>query len=178
LRQAVLVVDVINDFVSGAMGSERAARVVPNIRRLLDHARERGIPVVYVTDAHLPGIDHEFNLWPSHAVEGSEGAQIVEAIAPKAGDYHLKKRRYSAFHETGLDGLLRELKADTVIITGLVTDICVQHTAADAFFQGYRIVIPRDCVEARSDEEQEAGLRYMERNYGAETTTSEKLIQG
>lgn len=171
-----MVVDVINDFVYGVLGNERAVRIVSNIWKLTHQARVKGVPVIYITDAHLPKGDREFEVWPRHAVEGTEGAQIVEEVAPEAADYYIKKRRYSGFYATGLDSLLRELEVDTVVLTGLVTNICIQHTAADAFFRGYRVIVPRDCVEALSDEVQETSLRYMEEIYGAEITTSEEFI--
>lgn len=175
LRPGVLVIDMINDFVSGALGSDRALRVVDPLRSLLRVAREGGLPVIYVSDAHLPGVDKELEVWPSHALEGSEGAEIIEELRPEPGDYQIKKRRYSAFFATGLDILLRELGVDTLILTGLVTNICIQHTAADAFFHGYKVIIPRDCVEAPSQEEQEAALRYMEKIYKAKITSSDEL---
>jgi len=178
MRPAIVVIDVINDFVSGALGSERAEEIVPNIRKLLRSARERSVPVVYVTDAHLPEGDREFEIWPRHAVEGSDGARVVDELRPEEGDHHVKKRRYSGFYATGLEALLRELGVDTVVLTGLVTSICIQHTAADAFFRGFRVVVPRDCVEAPTDEAQEASLSYMEEMYGAEITSSEALIEG
>lgn len=172
----MLVIDMINDFVSGALGSERALRIIDPLRKLLKRAREGRIPVIYISDAHLPEVDRELELWPSHALEGTWGAEVIQELRPEAGDYHLKKRRYSAFYATGLDLLLRELGVDTVILTGLVTNICIQHTAADAFFRGYKVVIPRDCVEASTQEEQEAALRYMERVYGAKVASSEELL--
>lgn len=177
-ESAVLVIDVINDFVTGVLGSERAAAIVPKIRDLLDQARNSGLPVIYITDSHLPEADREFDLWPAHAVEGTWGAQVVEEVKPEEGDHHLLKRRYSCFYATGLDALLRELGVGTVILTGLVTNICVQHTAADAFFRGYRVIVPLDCVEAPTDEAQRSSLGYMEEMYKAEITTSEALIGG
>jgi nicotinamidase-related amidase len=178
LKPAVLVIDVIHDFVYGKFGSERAASILPSLGRLLGYARDGGVPVIYLTDAHLPAGDAEFEVWGEHAVEGSEGAEIVGEVRPMEGDFRILKRRYSCFYATGLDALLRELGVDTVVLTGLVTDICVQHTAADAFFRGYRVHIPRDCVEAVSDDAQDNSLGYMERMYGAEITTSEELIGG
>ena len=171
-----MVVDVINDFVYGALGSKRSVRIVANIWKLIYNARANGFPVIYIADAHLPKGDREFEVWPPHAVEGTEGAQIVDEIAPEAGEYYIKKRRYSGFYATGLDSLLRELEVDTVVLTGLVTNICIQHTAADAFFRGYSVIVPRDCVEAPSDEIQETSLRYMEEMYGAKITTSDEII--
>ncbi len=177
MKTAVMVIDVINDFVTGALGSDSAATIVPRIRILLEHARRLGIPVIYVTDAHLPVVDREFEVWPRHAEKGSKGARVVEEIRPLEGDHHIKKRRYSCFYATGLDALLRELGVDTVVLTGLVTHICIQHTAADAFFRGYRVVVPEDSVQAPTEEVHEASLRYMEEIYGAKVTSSEALIE-
>ena len=178
MKPAILVIDMINDFVSGVLGSERSARIVPNIQGLLRYARGEEVPIIYITDAHLPEGDREFDIWPRHAVEGSEGAQVVDELEPEAGDHRIKKRRYSGFYATGLDGLLREFGVDTIVLTGLVTNICIQHTAADAFFRGYRVVVPRDCVEAPTDEAQRASLSYIEQMYGAEVTSSEALMKG
>jgi nicotinamidase-related amidase len=178
LKPAVLVIDVIHDFVYGKFGSERAASILPSLGRLLGYARGSGVPVIYLTDAHLPEGDAEFEVWGEHAVEGSEGAEIVGEVRPVEGDFRILKRRYSCFYATGLDALLRELGVDTVVLTGLVTNICIQHTAADAFFRGYKILVPRDCVEAASDEAHEGSLGYMEEMYGAEITSSEELIGG
>jgi len=175
LRPAIIVIDIIKDFTTGVLGSERARGIIPRVKRLLDEAREKGVPIVYVTDAHIED-DREFQLWPRHAVDGTPGAEIVEELQPQPGDYHLKKRRYSAFYATGLDALLRELGVDTVILTGLVTNICVQHTAADAFFRGYRVVVVEDCVEALSDEAHRGALRYMREIYGAEVVSSQELL--
>nr|MDO8134922.1 isochorismatase family protein [Candidatus Njordarchaeum guaymaensis] len=70
MKPAVIVIDMINDFVTGVFKSERAKKIIPNIKALLDHARKQKIPVIYVTDAHLPNADPEFDVWGSHAVAG------------------------------------------------------------------------------------------------------------
>jgi len=176
MNPAILVIDVIHDFVYGKFGSERGHSILPPLKNLLDTARNIGVPVVYVTDAHLPH-DHEFQIWGEHAVQGTLGAQIVPEITPQEGDHRIPKRRYSCFYSTGLDALLRELGTDTLALTGLVTNICIQHTAADAYYRGYTILVPRDTVQAQTDEDHEAALRTMEGLYGAETTTTAELIQ-
>jgi nicotinamidase-related amidase len=122
-------------------------------------------------------LDPEFEVWGSHAVAGSWGADIVDELKPRKGDFRVLKRKYSAFQGTDLDQLLRELKVDTVILTGVVTDICIQHTAADAFFRGYKIVVPRDCVEAVDAKTQEEAMRFMKKAYGPEITTSKDLMK-
>ncbi len=177
MKTAVLVIDMINDFVTGKLGSERAQRIVPAVKKLIEFARSKGIPVIYVCDSHISGIDIEFSLWGSHAVAGTEGAEIVPELEPKDGDYVLKKRRYSAFFGTDLDILLRELGVDRLVLSGLVTDICIQHTAADAFFRGYKIVVIKDCVNAVSEEANRAALEYMKKVYDAKIEGLGKFLE-
>lgn len=177
MKLAVIVIDMINDFVAGVFKSDRAAKIIPNIRALLSYARKRKVPIVYATDAHLPNVDPEFDVWGSHAVAGSWGAEIVDELKPHKGDFRVLKRKYSAFQGTDLDQLLRELKVDTVILTGVVTDICIQHTAADAFFRGYKIIVPTDCVEAVDAKTQEEAIRFIKKAYAPEITTLKELMK-
>lgn len=178
MKPAVLVIDMLNDFVKegGALRVERAERIVPKLRSLLEWARQKGIPVIYACDAHIKGVDRELELWGEHAIKGTWGAQVIEELKPREGDYVVEKRRYSAFFATDLDLLLRELNVDTLILTGLVTNVCVQHTAADAYFRGYRLVVVSDCCEALTAEDHEAALEYMRRVYGADVKTAEQVM--
>ena len=178
MKAAVLVIDMLNDFVKGALRVEKAKDIVPRLKELLAWAREKGVPVIYVNDAHIRGVDAELKLWGQHAIKGTWGAQGVEELAPKPGDFVVEKRRYSAFFGTDLDLLLRELGVDTLILTGLVTNVCVQHTAADAFFRGYKLIIVSDCCEALTEEDHLRALGYMEKVYGAEVKKAEELMAG
>lgn len=173
-REAVIVVDMLEEFVNGRLGNERTRSILPTMRRFLDAARRTGRPVVYVGDAHLPH-DPEIAIWGEHAMKGTPEAETVADLRPQPGDYVLEKRTYSAFYETGLDLLLRSLGVDTVVITGLHTNICDRHTAADAFARGYRIVVPEDCVNAFTEEDHRSGLEYLKAIYGARITTSAEL---
>lgn len=174
-KPAVVVIDMLNDFVTGKLACERAERIVPHLGRLLGAARDHGVPVVYSGDAHLPS-DPEIELWGEHAMAGTEGAEVIPELAPEAGDHVLPKRTYSAFHETGLDLLLRTLGVEAVVVAGLHTNICDRHTAADAFFRGYRVIVPTDAVEAFTEEEHRSGLEYLEKVYGAELVEADELI--
>jgi nicotinamidase-related amidase len=177
LKSAVIVIDMINDFVTGVFKSDRASKIIPNIKALLDHARKQKVPIVHATDAHLPGIDPEFDVWGKHAEAESWGAEIIDELKPKKGDFRVFKRKYSAFHGTDLDQMLREMNVDTVILTGVATDLCIQHTAADAFFRGYKIVVPKDCVEAADTATHEAAIKFMRKAYAPEITTSKELLK-
>lgn len=174
MTTAVLVIDMIKDFVTGKFENERAQAIVPNIKELLDSARASGKPVIYVSDSHSEE-DREFSIWGSHAISGSEGAEVVPELDPESDDYALKKEKYSAFYDTELDSRLEELDVDKVVLTGVLTHICIQHTAADAFYRGYDIVLPVGCVEDLSDEENETSLDFMRENYEAEIIEFEDL---
>lgn len=174
--EALIVDDILDDFVYGRLKSKKASNIIPKTKKLISAARRSKIPVIYVCDAHL-ATDPEIKLWGPHAMKGSSGARVVDELEPIKGDYVLQKRVYSSFHETGLDLLLRNLKVDSVVIAGLYTDICVRHSAADAFYRGYHISIPKDCVESLADGENEAGLEYLRKIYGAKIVVCDSLIE-
>ena len=75
MKQAVLVVDMLNDFVTGALKCDRGLAIVPQTAKLLDGARKAGVPVIFCNDAHLKDIDHELKLWGDHAIAGTKGAE-------------------------------------------------------------------------------------------------------
>ena len=121
MKQAILVVDMLNDFVTGALKCDRGLAIVPKTAQLLDGARKGGVPVVFCNDAHIKGIDHELKLWGDHAIVGTKGAEVIPELKLCQTDYVVPKRRYSGFFHTDLDLLLKELGVDTVIMTGLHT---------------------------------------------------------
>lgn len=172
---ALIVIDMLNDFVTGSLKCIRAKKIIPNIKSLIEIARKNNIPVIYVNDAHFPKIDAEFEVWGSHAVKGTRGGKVIDELKPAEGSYVINKRRYSGFYDSGLDTLLRELSIDTVILTGLHTNCCVKHTAADAFFRKLKIIVPKDCVEALTNSEHAFGLDYMRKFYKAEITTHKRM---
>ncbi|WP_458189192.1 cysteine hydrolase family protein [Haladaptatus sp. NG-WS-4] len=176
MSDALLVIDMVTDFVTGVIAAERAGRIVPTISDdLLPVARDTGVPVIYVNDAHRPE-DFELKIWGEHAMRGTDGAEVIPELTPQAGDDVFEKRFYDAFYETGLDAHLRSLDVDRVVLTGLHTNMCVRHTAASALFRGYDIAVPSDGADAFSEVAHKDGLQYLEEVYGAEITTSETLV--
>jgi nicotinamidase/pyrazinamidase len=161
---ALLVIDMLNDFVrpEGALRVEGAQDVVPAIQRWIARARAAGSAVVYLTDAHRPD-DAEFRAWPPHAVAGSPGAAVIDELAPRPEDLVIPKRRYSAFFGTGLEVTLREHGIRRLVFTGVLTDICVYHTAVDAFMGAYDVVVAEDACAAATPEDHAFALRQMQR---------------
>ncbi len=163
--KALLVIDMVNDFVKGKFGSGRAVAIVPSIAALLSAARTAGAPVVYVRDAHLPG-DPELRVWGRHAMAGTRGSAIVEELGPKAGERVFDKRQYSGFFNTSLDASLKAWDVVEILFAGISADICVQHNVADAFYRGYRTTVVSDCVESIDPRRKRAALKYMKEMYG------------
>lgn len=181
-RAAVLVIDMLNDFLEdgGAMVLSGGKVLYEPISRLLEHARQSELPVLWVCDEHPVMDDAEFEKRIPHCIAGTWGAEVVDALDVREHDYRIRKRRYSGFFETDLDLRLRELKAETLIITGLSTNICVRSTIHDAFFRGYQVIVPEDCVAATSQREQESTLYDIETHYGLTTKLSKvvEILQG
>jgi nicotinamidase-related amidase len=180
-KAAVIVIDMLNDFVTGKLEAKRAQRIIPNLKRLVEAARENNVPVIYSNDAHYPQDVEVTRKWGKHAIKGTKGAEVIPELKPAKKDYIVEKRTYSGFYETGLDPLLRSLYkgegAKTVVLGGLHTNMCVRHTAADAFFRGYKIIIAEDGVEAFTQKDQEEGLKYLEYVYNAEIKTVDEIIR-
>ncbi len=176
---AVLVVDMLNDFLKqgGKMVLEGGDAIVKPIQNLLEAGRRSGVPVLYLNDSHRTGLrkDREFTKRAAHCIEGTWGAKVIEELTPRPDDFVIKKRRFSGFYETDLDLTLKDLMIDTVIVVGVVTNICVRSTIHDAFFRGYRVFVPRDCVMATGEREQESSLYDIQTHFG-EVTLSHKII--
>lgn len=176
-KYAVLVVDMLNDFVTGALKCDRGLAIVPQTAKLLDGCRKKSVPVIFCNDAHIKGIDHELKLWGDHAIAGTDGAKVIDELHLCDSDYVVPKRRYSGFFHTDLDLLLTELEVDTVIMTGLHTHMCVRHTSADAYQLGYNVVVAKDATDSFTKEDYDYGIKYLKEVYGAEITDVDTLLK-
>ena len=153
---------MLNDFVKedGALPVIGAGKLISRINEAIENFRRKGEPVIFIADAHEPD-DKEFNIWPRHCVKGTEGAQVVRELDRRPGDELVEKTTYSAFYNTRLDDVLREKGVDEVVLTGILTNICVLHTAADAAMRGYKVRVLKGCVASSTEENHEWALRHM-----------------
>ena len=152
-RRALVVIDMIKDHLAPGSLLEvpRARDVVPALKKRIDEARASGVPVVYVIDEHEAD-DPDLDAWGTHAMKGTGGNDVWEELAPQSGDRIVKKPSYSAFYASNLTSLLDEMKVDTLVLTGCLTEIGIMATATDAMQQGFVVEIPADsqagsCVE-------------------------------
>lgn len=176
MRRALLVVDMLRDFVEvgGALRVADAEKVLPAARRELDAARSRGDAVVFLCDAHEPD-DPEFRRmgWPAHAVKGTPGAAVVEALGPRPSEEVVEKTTYSGFHGSRLDEVLRARGVDTVRLVGCVTNICVLYTAADAAMRGYDVEVVEDAVAGLAPADHDFALRQVREVLGGRVVGGE-----
>ena len=141
-RTAIIVVDVLNGFCRfGNLSSPRLGTVVDAIREYLERMLAAGARAVFLADTHAPD-DPEFRMFPPHCIEGSGEEEIVDELRELAGrSVVLRKRRYSGFFGTDLDGVLAEMAPVAVEVVGVCTDICVLHTVADLRNRDYDVVV-------------------------------------
>jgi len=177
VMRALVIVDMLEDFVHGALANPRADSILDPLQRLLAYARSERWAIVFSNDAHEPG-DPELAIWGPHAMAGTSGAEVVRELEPRpdAREFQCPKRAYGAFDGTDLDARLRALGVDEVVLTGQHTHICVRHTAYGALLRGYTIVVPSDAVCAFDGVDEEDALSYLQSVYGARVTTVAELM--
>jgi nicotinamidase-related amidase len=174
---AILVVDVINDleFPGGEKVLPWAERMVERLCPVLDKAREREAPVIYVND--------NFSDWRSdfagivrHCTrEGARGRDVVRQLVPHPEDYFILKPKHSAFFATSLVPLLQFLKVRRLILAGIATNLCVFFTAHDAHMHEYDITVLSDCCAAESDEDHNIALDQLQRFLGVKVCRGDEL---
>jgi len=140
---------------------ERNERAIP----FVEAVRDKGVPVVFIQEVHKPslvdiGRELDGNEGP-HAIEGDPGTDLHPGLEPRPGEYLIRKRRYSAFFGTELDLVLKGYQAQTLLLIGGMTDVCVHYTAVDAHQLDYRFRTVTDLVLGSGQERHEAALRAM-----------------
>jgi nicotinamidase-related amidase len=168
-KEALLVIDMLNDFVLPGSPLEvpETRNVIKNIRREIDAAHSAGKPVLFLCDAHAPD-DREFSKfgWPPHAVRGTKGAEVVDDLKPLPADIVVPKTTYSSFEGTTLDPILKKLGIDSVRLTGCVTHICILFTAYESVLRDYGVTVVEDGVAGIAREDHDAALRIMKNVMG------------
>ena len=160
-RAALLVIDIQKStFIDDS--NDRSIPNMPGYRErmlaargLVDAAHEGGIPVIFIQEIHRADhIDFGRELdgaEDAHCLDSDPGTAVAkEEMGFAAGDYVVPKRRYSAFFGTDLEILLRGLKAETLILCGGLTDVCVHYTYVDGHQHDYHCRVVDDCVAGSS----------------------------
>ena len=167
MANAVLVIDMLRGFLEEGYPlyiGEECRRIIPHIQELLEKEIKNGSPVIYICDNHAPD-DLEFRMFPPHCIEGTLETEIIPELSGYNGEI-IPKRRYSGFFDTLLGDRLKELRPDKLVICGVLTNICVLHTAADARNRDYEVEVPVDCVSSPDADAHRFALEHMENVLG------------
>jgi nicotinamidase-related amidase len=150
--------------------SGRAERA-PRVRELIGHCREVGVPVVFIQEVHkrdLIDIGRELDgAEGPHCLEGDDATELAAWLEPRPEEFVVQKRRYSAFFGTELEIVLKSYKAETLMLVGGLTDVCIHYTAADAHQHDYVVRVLTDCVAGSSERAHDAALEaiaYLQRD--------------
>jgi nicotinamidase-related amidase len=174
---ALLIIDAINDleFPGGAGMLPRAVRMARRIAALKERASALGVPTVYVND-NFGRWRSDFRRIVAHGLDdGVTGRPVVELLVPDEADYFVLKPKHSGFYNTTLDLLLEYLGTETIVITGMATDVCVLFTAADAYMRDLHVIVPSDCVTALTPAVHRAALAQMRTVLKADVVSSRTL---
>jgi biuret amidohydrolase len=149
-------------------------------RKMIDAARRNAVPVVFIQEVHRPDhVDFGRELDGTedvHCVDGHPSTAIDKRLGMAANDYHIVKRRYSAFFGTDLEILLKGLKADTLLLCGGLTDVCVHYTFVDSHQHDYHARVVEDACGGSTRARHDASLDAMEYLQTGARCTHDKVI--
>ncbi|MBM3493002.1 MAG: cysteine hydrolase [Armatimonadetes bacterium] len=160
---ALLVVDMQPFFLDPASPTFTCGGVaiMPTVKRLIEAFRRAGRPVIFTCHVHHPdGLDAGIMgwWWEGMCIEGSPESEVHRELAPLPSEKVVLKHRYSAFYNTDLETVLRSLRIEDLVISGIMTNMCVESTARDAYYRDYRVFIPADGTGSVTEEMHVASL--------------------
>lgn len=188
---ALLIIDMQNDNMSpggksektGAVEHAKKQNVVEHVAAIADKARSVGVPVFHciftVSESAKEVGDNCPNfrstLYGGSVKRGTWGGAIVDGVQPKDGDYVLERCRMSAFNGTQLDFYLKNLNVKTIIVTGVWSNMAVEHTCRDGADYCYNVVFVTDGTATISEEWQQAAENYAMVNIATKMNTEEVI---
>ena len=174
-RSALLVVDMQKFFLDPASPSFTCGglSIIPKLKQLIQSFRHSRLPVIYTRHVHHPGLLDAGLMgwwWQGMCLEGSPESEVHPELTPQDGEKEILKHRYSAFYNTDLETILRCLKIEDLVITGIMTNMCCESTARDAYFRDYRVFFLADGTGSITEEMQIASLLNLAFGFAWVTT--------
>ena len=174
-KPCLMVIDLIYSFVDPSFAQasgDLGWQTVRNVKLLLEKAREKRVPIIYstvISETDNPadwGVSRKRSMVKKlRGGRGGKASQIVDEIAPRAGDVVIPKPKASVFFGTNLLGTLQYHQIDTLLITGATTSGCVRATVVDAASYNYFVAIPEECVADRARVPHKVNLFDMHMKY-------------
>jgi nicotinamidase-related amidase len=176
-KPALLVIDMLNDFLAGWQPEARR-RLARSIDELVETTRSVGHPVVWIRQEFDPDLRDAFPEMRAKniaiTIKGTAGCEIIPELRVLPTDSMIIKKRYSAFYNTVLDETLGRLKPDSLIVAGINTHACIRMTAIDAYQRDWPVILAADCIDSYDREHHEISLKYL-RGKMATVMTNEEI---
>lgn len=165
MNHALIIVDMIKDNINFARGSSldiEASKIIPVINQLATAFRSCSCPVIFACDSFMDGDFIFRGRMKPHAIRGTGGDLPIKELDVKSSDLILPKRRMSAFHKTDIDQTLRTWGIKTVVVCGIMTNVCVLLTAVDALQNDFNSIIVTDASACHKIDVHEMTLKIFE----------------
>jgi len=179
-KSALLIIDMQEFFLDPDSPSFTCGglAILPVLTRLASVFREKNRPVIYTKHVHHPdNLDSGIMgwWWKGMCTEGSAESEIHHDISPLPSEKEILKHRYSAFYNTDLETILRCLKIEDLVISGIMTNMCCDSTARDAYYRDYRVFFLADGTGSINEEMHLASLLNLAFGF-AYVTTADRII--
>ncbi|MBS3116982.1 isochorismatase family protein [Candidatus Woesearchaeota archaeon] len=178
-NSALLIIDMQNYFLDKKSHAfvPASSLVVKNIKKVLSFYRKECLPVIFTYFAVTKSeTDPILKWWGDTVYEGSIQSRIIRELRFQSNEIVIRKRSYSAFYKTKLEQILKSKKIKEIVITGVLTNLCCETTARDAFARGFQVFFPADATAAYTEEMHLATLKNL--SYGFATPFFvEKLLK-
>ncbi len=155
MKPAIIVVDMLKDNFKESPRNpflQEGRAILANLQRLLEESRKKGFPIIFACDSFLEDDFIFKSRLKVHSIRGTKGAEVIDDLKLEPTDMVLPKRRFSAFFKTDLDQRLRIVGVDTIVVTGMTTEVCVLVTVMDGLCHDFSAILLEDCSASRSKE--------------------------
>ncbi|HEY5586059.1 MAG TPA: isochorismatase family cysteine hydrolase [Ruminiclostridium sp.] len=189
---ALLIIDMQNAFIHpegslSKMGldTSRTSIVIEPIKQLKNKFKASNRPVIYLQHTHRPDRTDAgliAKVFPpimdlGHCFDGSWDGEIIDELKPDEDDFIVKKHRFSAFYNTQLEDVLRELAIETLVVAGIATNVCVESTIRDAFYRDFNVFVPRETTASYTLEQEQGALGNFEFAFARVNSLEQMLIE-
>jgi len=176
---ALFVIDMQQFFCNPSSHAyfKDSTKIIPNIQQLITVYRQQSLPVIFTRYALLrtesPGAMGRW--WNNVLYDDDDFSNAIAPIQPLPNDFVIRKTQYSAFFETDLDQILKKLKVSNILITGVLTHLCCETTARDAFMRNYDVFFVTDATASDKQQLHAASLRTLSDGFATLVTTNEVI---
>jgi isochorismate hydrolase len=174
---ALFVIDMQQYFCNPSSHAyfKDSTKIIPHIHQLITKYRQQSLPVIFTRYALLrterPGAMGRW--WNDVLYDDDEMSSVIDALHPLPQEPVIRKTQYSAFFETDLDTILKKNKVTTIVITGVLTHLCCETTARDAFMRNYDVFFVSDATASDTETLHSASLATLSDGFATITTTDE-----